>query len=119
MKLIVTERETRALRTFLRKHPLRLTSRLATVEVSRAVARHPAAARAHLPAAFEGVALIELSSEVAAAAGALTPPTLRTLDAIHVASARSVGGELAVFVTYDTRLAEAAGSAGLHVESPA
>ena len=92
---------------------------MATVEVSRAVARHPAAARAHLPAAFDGVALIELSSEVAAAAADLAPPTLRTLDAIHVASAQSVGGELAAFLTYDARLAEAAGAAGLRVESPA
>jgi predicted nucleic acid-binding protein len=115
----VTERETRALRAFLREHPLRLTSRIATVEVSRAVARHPAAAKAHVAAAFGGVAVIELSAEVAGAAADLALPTLRTLDAIHVASAQSVAAELAAFVTYDTRLAEAAGAAGLRVESPA
>jgi predicted nucleic acid-binding protein len=114
----VTERETRALRAFLREHPLRLTSRIATVEVSRAVARHPAAAKAHVAAAFGGVAVIELSAEVAGAAADLALPTLRTLDAIHVASAQSVGAELAAFVTYDTRQAEAAGAAGLRVESP-
>jgi predicted nucleic acid-binding protein len=115
----VTERETRALRAFLREHPLRLTSRIATVEVSRAVARHPAAAKAHVATAFGGVALIELSEEVAAAAADLALPTLRTLDAIHLASALSVGADVASFVTYDTRLAEAAGAAGLHVEWPA
>jgi predicted nucleic acid-binding protein len=115
----VTERETRALRAFLRRHHLRLTSRIATVEVSRAVARHPAAAKAHVAAAFGGVALIELSAEVAGAAADLAlPATLRTLDAIHVASAQSVAAELAAFVTYDTRQAEAAGAAGLRVESP-
>jgi len=115
----VTERETRALRAFLRQRPLRLTSRVATVEVARAVARHPAAAKAHVAAAFGGVALIELSAEVAAAAAELAPPTLRTLDAIHLASAQLVGGELAAFLTYDLHLAAAAEAAGLHVESPA
>jgi predicted nucleic acid-binding protein len=115
----VTERETRALRAFLRAHPLRVASRIATVEISRVVARHPAAAKALVAAALGGVALIELSGEVAAAAAHLAPPTLRTLDAIHLASAQSVGAEMASFVTYDTRLAEAAGAAGLHVVSPA
>ena len=92
---------------------------MATVEVSRAVARHPATAHPHLLAAFDGVALIELTAEVASVAAGNRPLTLRTLDAIHLASAQSVGSELAAFVTYDTRLAEAATAAGLHVESPA
>ena len=119
MKLIVNERETRALRAFLQGHPLRITSRVTTVEVSRTVAGHSEAAKAQLHTAFKRVALIELSTETAAAAADVGPAALRTLDAIHVASARSVGGELGAFVTYDTRLAEAATTAGLHVESPA
>jgi predicted nucleic acid-binding protein len=119
VKLIVNERETRALRAFLRGHPLRLTSRVATVEVSRTVARHSEAAITQLPTAFKRVALIEMSAEVAAAAADLAPAALRTLDAIHLASAQSVGAELAAFVTYDARLAEAAGAVGLRVESPA
>lgn len=118
VKLVVTEGETRILRAFLQEHSLRLTSRIATVEVARAVARHPAAAGAQLRAVFGGVALIELSAEVVAAAAHLLPPTLRTVDAIHVASAQSVGAELASFVSYDTRLGQAARAAGLHVESP-
>lgn len=119
MKLVLTERESRALRAFLRRHPIRLTSRLATVEVSRAVARRVAGTRAQPPAAFEGVALIELSAGVAAVAAELGPLALRALDAIHLASAQSVGDELAAFVTYDARQARAATAAGLHVESPA
>lgn len=115
----MTEGETRALRKVLQKYPLRLSSRLATVEVSRAVARYPAGRRAQLPAAFEGVALIELTAEIAAAAADLAPAAMRTLDAIHVASARSVGDELGAFVTYDARQAGAAKAVGLHVESPA
>jgi predicted nucleic acid-binding protein len=119
VKLIVNERETRALRAFLRGHPLRLTNRVATVEVSRTVARHSEAAKTQLPTAFKRVALIELSAEIAAAAADLAPAALRTLDAIHVASARSVGDELGAFVTYDARQAGAAKAVGLHVESPA
>jgi predicted nucleic acid-binding protein len=106
------------LRAFLREHPLRLTSRIATVEVPRVVARHRAAATGHLSAAFKLVALIEVSPELAAAAARVPPPSLRTLDAIHLASAQSVREDLAAFVTYDTRLADAARAAGLHVESP-
>ena len=119
MKLIVTERETRALRAYLREHPVRLTSRVATVEVARAVARHRAPALGLLRTAFAGVGLIELNPEIAAAAGSLAPETLRTLDAIHVASALSLSGDLAAFVSYDARQTKAAAAAGLRVASPA
>jgi predicted nucleic acid-binding protein len=44
---------------------------------------------------------------------------LRTLDAIHLASALAIRDELEAFVTYDSRLADAARSAGLSVISPA
>jgi hypothetical protein len=107
------------LRTFLRDHPLRLTSRIATVEVPRVAARNRPGATGHLSAAFKLVALIEVTPELAAAAAQVSPPSLRTLDAIHVASAKSVGEDLAAFVTYDTRLADAARMAGLRVEAPA
>jgi predicted nucleic acid-binding protein len=44
---------------------------------------------------------------------------LRTLDAVHLATAGSVAEELTAFVTYDKRLAEAAKAHGLPVEAPA
>jgi len=47
------------------------------------------------------------------------PAGLRSLDAIHLASALTLGDELDAFVTYDARQADAARAAGLTVESPA
>lgn len=51
-------------------------------------------------------------------AAALAPVTLRTLDAIHVATALSLGDDLSGLVTYDDRLASAAGEVGIGVISP-
>jgi predicted nucleic acid-binding protein len=48
----------------------------------------------------------------------LAEPNLRTLDAIHVATAAALGGELEAFVTYDQRLFETAERMGLPVVSP-
>ena len=52
-------------------------------------------------------------------AAAIEQPFLRTLDAIHLAAATSVRAGLSAFVTYDKRLAAAAGEIGLPVLSPA
>ena len=52
-------------------------------------------------------------------AAQLRPVGLRTLDAIHVASALALGSELEAFVTYDDRMAEAARAIGLPVVRPA
>jgi predicted nucleic acid-binding protein len=48
----------------------------------------------------------------------LDPDILRTLDAIHLASALSLGDSLDEVVTYDKRMAEAAKYLGLAVASP-
>lgn len=52
------------------------------------------------------------------AAAGLKPPDFRTLDAIHVASALSLGDDPHAFVTYDDRQAAAARKGGLRVEAP-
>jgi predicted nucleic acid-binding protein len=64
------------------------------------------------------VAFVELDAEVAELAGTLEPSVLRGLDAVHLASALAVGADIGMFVTYDNRLAEAAGAAGLDVRAP-
>lgn len=48
----------------------------------------------------------------------LGPPRLRSLDAIQLASAVSLGDDLGVFVAYDERLLAAAEDAGLSVLAP-
>jgi uncharacterized protein len=64
------------------------------------------------------VALVRIDDSVLAAAARVRPPELRALDAIHVATARSLDG-LAGVVTYDARLGRAAEQARIHVWSPA
>jgi hypothetical protein len=66
-----------------------------------------------------GVHLLDLDGRTVEVAATLRPDTLRTLDAIHVASALSLGGDAGPFITYDARMQEAATTAGLDVHAPA
>ena len=52
------------------------------------------------------------------AAGTLEPQVLRTLDAIHLATAMAVGDDLEVIVTYDERMVDAARLLGLSSATP-
>ena len=122
VKLATPEAETDALRAVLDTFDARLTNRVATVEVARALLRRgvaTSALAAEVSEAFLGLAITELDAAIAESAGRLEPPALRSLDAIHLASALALGDELAAFVTYDARLAEAARAAGLQVIAPA
>ena len=65
------------------------------------------------------VELLRVNDRVLDVAGQLTPPELRSLDAIHLASAEQLGADLRGFVTYDERLAAAAAGRGLRVIQPA
>ncbi len=64
---------------------------------------------------LEGVALLPLDDSILDQAGSLGPPLLRTLDAIHLATALSIREDIGVLFTYDDRLAEAARQHGLTV----
>jgi uncharacterized protein len=122
VKLATAEAETDALREELGHYDTRLTSRLATVEVARALLRRGVASAALADAvaeAFTGLAIVELDRRVAEAAGGVAPPVLRSLDAIHLASALALREELEAVVTYDARLADAARAAGLQAVAPA
>ena len=122
VKLATPEAETDALRAELGTYDGRLTSRLATVEVARALRRRGTASAELADAvaeAFTGLAIVELDEAIAEPAGRMDPATLRSLDAIHLASALALGSELGAVVTYDTRLADAARAAGLEVIAPA
>jgi predicted nucleic acid-binding protein len=122
VKLATPEAETDALRAALGTFDARVTNRLATVEVARALLRRgvaTAALVADVSEAFSGLAITELDPAIAESAGRLGPPALRSLDAIHLASALALGAELDALVTYDGRLADAARAAGLEVIAPA
>jgi predicted nucleic acid-binding protein len=95
-------------------------SRIAAVELRRAVGRQPdRAADGQAEVVLGAVRLIELDDEMSRMAGAAQPPTLRTLDAVHLSAALALGDECDAFVSYDGRLNVAARLAGLEIRSPA
>ncbi len=121
VKLVVEERESRALSAMMRSWPEQVSSALTLTEVPRALSRMGARASTlgRAERVLERIALIRLDVDILRAAGRLPFPRLRALDALHLASALSLGGELQGIVTYDVRLAEAAIDSGLEVLAPA
>ena len=119
VKLIVKEPESAALLAALKGMDHHVTSRIATVEVMRAAARRGRVNADRLRAVLDALDMIELTEEVANRAGSMAPTGLRSLDAIHLASAMGIRRELTSFVVYDERLADAARRLGLPVTAPA
>ncbi|MFZ0170574.1 MAG: type II toxin-antitoxin system VapC family toxin [Acidimicrobiales bacterium] len=121
VKLVQREKESDALRRFLRRHRADqlVTSALARVEVVRAVLIGGPAALAQARRQLSRLDQILLSTEVLDRAATLAPNVqLRSLDAIHLAAAQLVGGDLRAVVTYDRRMANAAQDLGFAVERP-
>ena len=121
VKLVHAESESQALRDWLdqRAEVGWISSVLAEIESSRALARHAPAAVARLHLGLDLVDLIGLDAGTRILAQTVKPPTVRSLDAIHLATALGVEPRLTSFVTYDKRLADAARVAGLTVDAPA
>ena len=118
-KLVVREVETAALGRWLQQHAAQLwvTSIIGRVELVR-VARRFATAANGTRLLLAGLDTIPLTEHVAELAQITGSTTLRTLDAIHLASALYVRDELTAFCCYDRRLLDAAGEAGLPVHAP-
>jgi len=118
VKLVVEEPESKPLRRFLRRQPLRVSSALARVEVPRAVRSHGREALRRARRVLARIRLLRLDDDLLDQAARVDPGVLRSLDAIHLASAKAVGEDLASVVTYDERMRQAAQLLGLRVESP-
>jgi predicted nucleic acid-binding protein len=118
VKLVVVEAESTALRRFLRREPMRASCALARVEVVRAVRPHGAAAMSRARQLLRRLDLIQLDDELLDTAAFLDGGLLRSLDAIHLAAALTLGEELTAVVTYDDRMMTAAGLFGLVVDAP-
>jgi len=118
VKLVVDEQESQELRRALEAWPRRVSSRISVVEVLRAVRRRDPPGEHLARQVLTGTRLLAVGDAVLVAAAQLHPPRLRSLDAIHVASALRLGEGLAAFVSYDARQLEAAAAAGLPVVSP-
>jgi uncharacterized protein len=120
VKLVHAESESQALRHWLdeRAEVGWVSSVLAEIEAFRALARHVPEAVSRLPRVLDLIDLLELDAGARILAQTVRPATVRSLDAIHLATALRVQ-PLTSFVTYDKRLADAARIAGLTVDAPA
>jgi predicted nucleic acid-binding protein len=117
-KLVVAEAETEALRRAAQLWPRRVTSRLAVVELTRSARRVDPAFERAARRLLGGATLLTDSNRVLLQAAQIEPPTLRALDAIHVATAHRIRAVLVAFVSYDERQLEAAEALGLPTASP-
>ena len=119
VKLIVDEPETRALHDFLAgEHGRFLSSAMLRTEAMRAAAGLGPEALGVAREALGRVDLVSIDDRILDAAGLLHPDRLRSLDAIHVATAAAIGDDLRVIVTYDERMIEAASLMGLRTATP-
>ena len=117
LKLLVAEPETDAMRAWAAAHAPVGSSQLLVTEALRAGARL-GIGRPSLLAALDGVVLFAPSAATFFTAGELSPPGLRSLDALHLAAALELGPDLEGLVSYDQRLIDAAVAAGAEVVTP-
>ncbi len=119
IKLIVREQESDAVRRYLRKTGGRqVSSSLLRTESLRAVRRLGPDTLAAVRDGLRRIDLIGIDDRLLDTAGLLEPRVLRTLDALHLATALAVGDDLEAIVTYDDRMVEAARLIGLPTVSP-
>lgn len=118
VKLAVEEPESAALRRFLRRKRPLVSSALARTEVLRALLLEGDEALARGRAVLARLDLIRVNDRVLNAAGTLLPDDLRSLDAIHLATAQQLASDLARIITYDERMSEAASHVGVQTASP-
>ncbi len=120
LKLLVEESESAALAEWLSEQAgiSVISSELARLEVIRASRRLDPGILPAARALMSQVDLLPLGGEVLTAAAEIGEPVLRSLDAIHLASALSIREHLTAFVAYDLRLVDAAQSVGLEVQQP-
>lgn len=122
MKLVMEERESAALRQWVATRgdaDVIVSCDLLRTEARRSARRDPdREAFARVVAQLETVTLFPIGSHGFDDAGIVDPPMLRALDAIHLVAAQSLVPDLRGIVTYDRRLAAAAGGHGIDVVSP-
>jgi predicted nucleic acid-binding protein len=118
VKLAVEEPESAALLRYVRRRRPLVTSALARTEVARALLPLGDEAVRRGVDVLTRIDIIRINDRVLDAAGAMLPTELRSLDAIHLATAQLLGADLARIVTYDERMADAAASLGRQVVAP-
>ncbi|MHB1640964.1 MAG: type II toxin-antitoxin system VapC family toxin [Candidatus Dormibacteria bacterium] len=117
LKLITTEEESPAMRRWFLAHSPIWSSQLLWTEAARAGTRL-GIGREVVEAALDTVSLVLPSVRTFFEAGRLPPPGLRSLDAVHLATAIEIGDDLEGMVVYDDRLIEAARAASIPIVTP-
>lgn len=117
--MVVREPESASLINALLRWPILTSAELVRTEAIRAI-RRSGSQREVIAARklFRNLSMVRLDQGILERAAELDPISLRSLDAIHVATALEIGSELGKFYCYDIRLKEAAEAQGLNVESP-
>lgn len=118
VKLVVAEAESAALRQYLRRRRPLVSSALARTEVGRALLPFGAGPVRRGAEVLSRLELVRVSDRLLEAAARLQPVEMRSLDAIHLATAQQLGGSLARLVTYDARMSATAKSLGWTVVAP-
>ncbi len=108
VKLVIAEPQSAALRRHLRRRRPLVSSALARTEVLRALLLEGERGVARARSVLARLDLVRVNDRVLAAAGELQPADLRSLDAIHLVTARQLGSDLGQVVTYDDRMLAAA-----------
>lgn len=119
LKLVFEEAESNDLADWLGRDTHHLvTCELSRIEVSRSVQRIDPAALGAACQLLGGCDLIPMTTVLVDQACEIGSPSLRSLDAIHLAAAMSIREVLVAFVTYDHRLLDAATATGLPITTP-
>jgi predicted nucleic acid-binding protein len=119
LKLVVRETESDALLAWVRSESAVLVaSDLMRVEALRTARRHSPAALREARSRLAAVTLVSMTADICDRACDLDPSILRSLDAVHLATALSIGDAMQGVVTYDERLAEACAAHGVVVFAP-
>ncbi len=119
LKLIKPETGSEALAEYLRDETELISSALLAIEARRGALRAAPERLPRLDILLTRVDLVEISAPVIESASRLPDPLLRSLDAIHLATALLIRPEVDVLLSYDDRLREAAQAHGIPVTSPA
>ena len=118
VKLVKDEPESAALDAALEAWPRKSSSALLEVEGPRAARRTNPLAYDAARALLDGMELLEIDADIRRAAADLPDPGVRTLEAIHLATALSLGERCGAFFAYDDRLVAPARAHGLTVTVP-
>jgi hypothetical protein len=118
LKLLIDETESAAMRAWFTDGRSFWSSQLLLTEAMRA-AQRLGVDRGAVEQALDGVSLVMPNAATFHQAATVLPPELRSLDALHLATAVELGADLEAVVAYDARLIAGAHAAGLSVVSPA